>query len=78
MSVNFKMFKTYIEAKHCPFSCFFAVKTINFSKKSKWLTRKNLNWFDEFMLQPVKFVIVKSYFIYAYCTLLMAVSIAEF
>ena len=70
MSVNFKMFKTYIEAKHCPFSCFLAVKTINFSKKIKMVDKKKLklNWFDEFMLQPVKFVIAKSYFMYAYCT----------
>ena len=35
MLVNFKMFKTYIEANTCLFSCFFAVKTVNFSKKNQ-------------------------------------------
>ena len=78
MLVNFKMFKTYIEANTCLFSCFFVVKTFNFSKKIKIVEKKNLNWFDEFMLQPIKFVVAQSYFMYVNYTVLMVESIAEF
>ena len=47
------------------FSLFYCRQNFSFFQKiSKWL---NLNWFDEYTFQPIKFVVAESKFMYADC-----------